>query len=167
MDLTRDRRREKCVKPSTLASATLCALLSTFASAAGSEAGIQARDAWIRWLPANIPSGAYLTLINSGTAPQVLVSAASPDFAEVSFHQTRTVNGLSEMSAVSALTISPQSSLQFAPGGYHIMLMQPSRTLHPGDHVPITLRFADGKSLQVSFEVRSATAVSLPAQPPR
>jgi periplasmic copper chaperone A len=134
------------------------ALMGAFSFAADGGAGIQARDAWIRWLPANIPSGAYLTLTNSGSAPQVLVSAMSPDFAEVSFHQTRIVNGVSEMSAVSSLTVRPHQSLQFAPGGYHIMLMQPLRALHPGDHVPITLRFADGTSLPVSFEVRSATA---------
>ncbi len=146
------------MKPSIYLSAALCALLSTFTFAAGGGAGMQARDAWIRWLPANIPSGAYLTLINSGSTPRVLVSAVSPDFADVSFHQTRTVHGVSEMSAVSSLTINPQRSLQFAPGGYHLMLMQPLRTLHPGDQVPITLRFADGTSLVVSFEVRSASA---------
>jgi hypothetical protein len=146
------------LKSSIVLSAALAALLSAFTFAADSGAGIEARDAWIRWLPADIPNGAYLTLINAGTAPRVLVSAMSPDFAAVSFHQTRTVNGVSEMSAVSNLTVRPQNSLRFAPGGYHIMLMQPLRALHPGDHVPITLRFADGTSLQVSFEVRSAAA---------
>jgi periplasmic copper chaperone A len=146
------------VKASIFPSAVLSALLSAFSFAADSGIGIQAAEAWIRWLPANIPSGAYLTLINSGTTPRVLVSAVSSDFADVSFHQTRTVHGVSEMSAVSSLTVNPQHSLQFAPGGYHLMLMQPLRTLHPGDHVPITLRFADGTSLLVSFEVRSASA---------
>lgn len=136
------------------------ALSGACALAADSVVGIEATDAWIRWLPAGIPSGAYLTLINSGTAPQVLVSAASPDFAAVSFHQTRTVNGVSEMSALGSLTVKPQSSLRFAPGGYHLMLMQPLRPLHPGDHVVITLRFADGKSLPVSFAVRSAASES-------
>jgi copper(I)-binding protein len=145
------------VKTLLLPTAVLCALLSAAAGAANSDVGVQATDAWIRWLPADIPSGAYLTLTNSGSTPRVLVSAVSPDFGEVSFHLTHTADGMSEMSAVGALTISPRSRLQFAPGGYHIMLMQPLRTLHPGDHVPITLQFADGSSLQVSFAVRGAT----------
>jgi len=146
------------VKRSLFLAAALCALWSTGSLAAQGAAAVQARDAWIRWLPANVPNGAYLTLINSGSAPLVLVGAASPDFAAVSFHQTRIVNGVSEMSAVGNLRLAPQSSLQFAPGGYHIMLMQPLRALHPGDRVPITLRFADGTALQVSFEVRAASA---------
>jgi copper(I)-binding protein len=165
------------VKPMTIWSATVCALFNLAAATAGaadtlgaapSGPDVHASDAWIRWLPANIPSGAYLTLTNSGTAPQTLVGATSPDFAAVSFHQTRTVNGVSEMSALTTLTLQPQGRLQFAPGGYHLMLMQPRRALHPGDHVPITLRFADGRSLQVSFLVRSAGAgaASAPAAMP-
>lgn len=155
------------MKPFTIWSATLCALLNVAAvAAAQSGPDVQASDAWIRWLPANIPSGAYLTLTNSGTVPQTLVGATSPDFAEVSFHQTRTVNGVNEMSALTTLTVRPQGRLQFAPGGYHLMLMQPLRALHPGDHVPITLRFADGRSLQVSFQVRSASAGEAETPPP-
>ena len=149
--------QERLVKTSLLPTAVLCALQCAAVLAANSDTGVSAIDAWIRWLPANIPSGAYLTLTNTGSAPRVLVGAVSPDFGEVSFHLTHTVDGMSEMSAVGALTINPRSTLQFAPGGYHIMLMQPLRTLHPGDHVPITLRFADGSSLQVSFAVRGAT----------
>jgi copper(I)-binding protein len=34
------------------------------------------------------------------------------------------------------------------------MLMQATKPLQPGDHVPIILRFADGSSLTVQFEVR-------------
>ena len=137
-------------------SAMLCALLSAFSIAATGSVGIQAREAWIRWLPANVPSGAYVTLIKSGGAPQVLVGASSPDFAQISFHQTRTANGMSEMSAVDNLTVASHGSLRFAPGGYHMMLMQPRRALQPGDQVPITLHFADASSLLVLFDVRSA-----------
>jgi copper(I)-binding protein len=158
------------MQPSLFLSAALCALTSSFSFAAQVTTAltppVQASDAWIRWLPAGIPSGAYLTLSNSGSAPAVLVGASSPDFAAVSFHQTITVNGMSGMSAVERLTVAAQGSLRFAPGGYHIMLMQPTRTLHPGDHVPITLRFADASSLLVSFDVRSAGAAAPePAHP--
>jgi periplasmic copper chaperone A len=133
-------------------------MLSTFTQAAPMAASIQVKDAWIRWLPANVPSAGYMTLINTGTVAGVLVSAASPDFGEVSFHESLTKNGMSEMVAVSTLTVKPQSSLRFAPGGYHMMLMQPKRALQPGDRVLIKLRFADGQSLEVPFEVRGAGA---------
>jgi hypothetical protein len=134
----------------------LCVMLSTFGLAAEIGPSIQAKDAWIRWLPANVPSGGYMTLINTGTVPRVLVGAASPDFGAIGFHESVTKNGVSDMVAVGSLTLRPQSSLRFSPGGYHIMLMQPKRALHPGDRVLITLHFADGYSLEVPFEVRTA-----------
>jgi copper(I)-binding protein len=134
----------------------LLVMLSAFAPAAEVAPGIQVKDAWIRWLPANVPSAGYMTLINTGTAAGVLVSASSPDFGQVSFHESLTKNGMSEMVAVSTLTVKPQSSLRFSPGGYHMMLMQPKRALRPGDRVAITLQFADGHSLQAPFEVRGA-----------
>ena len=135
---------------------TLCILLSSFALAAEIGPSIEARDAWIRWLPANVPSGGYLTLINTGTVPRVLIGAVSPDFGAISFHESVTKNGVSDMVAVDSLTLGPRGSLRFSPGGYHFMLMQPKRALHPGDRVLITLHFADGYSLAVPFEVRTA-----------
>ena len=98
-----------------------------------------------------------MTLINSGHAPRMLIGAASPDFGEVSFHQMHMKNSVNEMAAVSTVTVAPRSGLQFSPGGYHLILMRPRRALQPGDHVPITLRFADGESLNVQFEVRTAS----------
>jgi periplasmic copper chaperone A len=136
----------------------LFVVLSTFSQAAPMAAGIQVKDAWIRWLPANVPSAGYMTVINTGTVAGVLVSAASPDFGQVSFHESLTKNGMSEMVAVSTLTVKPRSNLRFSPGGYHMMLMQPKRPLQPGDRVLITLQFADGQSLEVPFEVRGAGA---------
>jgi copper(I)-binding protein len=60
-----------------------------------------------------------------------------------------------QMTAVEHITIDAHSSLDFAATGYHMMLMQATKPLRPGDRVPITLRFADGSSVLVQFEVRN------------
>jgi copper(I)-binding protein len=121
-------------------------------------ATLQITNAWIRWLPANLPSAGYMTLTNTGSLPRVLVGASSPDFAELSFHETRVEGGVSEMAAVNSISIRPQTSVRFTPGGYHIMLMSPKQSLRAGDKVPITLRFTDGQTLNALFEVRAAGA---------
>jgi len=36
------------------------------------------------------------------------------------------------------------------------MLMEPKQTLHPGDKVPVTLRFGDGETLEIPFRVEGA-----------
>jgi hypothetical protein len=124
--------------------------------AAESHNAIRVSDAWIRWLPVNAPSGGFMSLTNGNHESLVLDGVTSPAFADGSIHQTTEMNGASRMAPVKAVTIAPSSTVRFQPGGYHLMLMQPRRQLQPGDHVPITLRFANGQSLEVLFEVRDA-----------
>ncbi len=146
---------------------TICSLPAALALAwlwlSGTPAGAEARaeaptiqvvEAWIRWLPAGVPAGGYVTLTNTGAKPVNLIAASSPDYGEVSIHRSIHRGGTIEMVPAEQITINPHSSLNFAATGYHFMLMQPSKPRVPGDHVPITLRFADGASLTVQFEVR-------------
>jgi periplasmic copper chaperone A len=119
---------------------------------------IQVKEAWIRWLPANVPGGGYMTVINTGPAARVLIGASSADYGEVGIHQTRIRNGMSEMTPVGSVELRPHVPVRFAEGGYHLMLMQPKRSLKPGDRVLITLRFAQGPSVEVPFEVRAGNS---------
>jgi copper(I)-binding protein len=134
-------------------------LLGTTAARAGEPApDIQVKEAWIRWLPANVPGGGYMTVINTGSATRALVGASSPDYGEVTMHQTRLRNGMNEMTQVESIELKPRIPVRFAEGGYHLMLMQPKRSLKPGDRVLITLRFAQGPSVEVPFDVRAGNA---------
>jgi len=143
--------------PSWLMGLLLCAGLLTGAAAHSGEPSteIQVKDAWIRWLPAGVPGGGYMTLINTGSAARVLIGASSPDYGEVTIHQTRIRNGLNDMMRVESVELKPLIPVRFAQGGYHLMLMHPNRSLQPGDRVLITLRFAQGPSIGVPFEVRA------------
>jgi copper(I)-binding protein len=132
----------------------LLLVLASVSSLAG-PADIQVKDAWIRWLPSGLPGAGYMTLINSGSEDQLLVGASTPDFAEVSFHQTHSHDGMSGMSPVASIDLQPHATVRFAEGGYHLMLMEPKRSLHPGDKVAITLRLGNGQTLVVPFDVRA------------
>jgi copper(I)-binding protein len=138
-----------------LLSAVLLGWVSFSAHAAQPSFDVQVTDAWIRWLPANLPGAGYMTLTNVGSAEQVLTGATSPDYAQVEFHQTHGSNGMNAMSPVDAIRLQTHTAVRFAEGGYHLMLMQPTRSLHPGDRVLLTLRFAGGQSLVVPFTVRA------------
>jgi copper(I)-binding protein len=123
-------------------------------AAADATPTIRVHDAWIRWLPANLPAAGYMTLTNIGDKPEILIGTSSPDFGEVSLHVNRLEGGSITMMPATRITIDPHSSLSFAAAGYHVMLMQPNKPLKPGDHVLITLQFAGGSSLTVPFDVR-------------
>ena len=128
---------------------------SAVAAAATPPATIAVSDAWIRWLPANLPAGGYVTLRNTGPDRQVLTGATSPDYGQVSLHHSVQRDGVSQMEPVSQIEIQPGGVLSFAAGSYHLMLEQPTRPLKPGDEVSITLHFAGGSSTAARFEVRS------------
>jgi len=116
---------------------------------------IKVTDAWIRWLPADIPAAGYLTLVNIGTKDRVLIAVTSPAYDEVSIHESREENGISTMRPVDSITLKPQTIVRFAEGGYHLMLMRPRRPIHPGDKVAMTLRFETGPPIEVTFDVRA------------
>ena len=73
----------------------------------------------------------------------------------VMMHRTIERGGISTMRPVHELAVAAGKSIEFAPGGYHLMLMRPKHALRPGGRLPITLRFADGSSLAVEFLVQS------------
>jgi periplasmic copper chaperone A len=132
---------------------------STAASTLASEAqAVQIKAAWIRWLPGGVPLAGYATLANVSDQPVVLTSVTSNAFHDLSLHQTQQAGGTVRMSPLERISVAPHSTLDFEARGIHLMLMQPRATLDPRGEIPITLHFADGSSLTVQFQVRTAAA---------
>jgi copper(I)-binding protein len=128
------------------------------AAGAQNESAVQIRDAWVRWLPGNLPAGGYVTLVNTGDRPVSLIAASSPDYALVSMHRSHTAAGTSQMLPVNKITVGAHSSLEFAAQGYHLMLERPKKPLQPGDHVSVTLQFADAPAVTVTLVLRPPDA---------
>lgn len=130
-------------------------LALTLIAAASEEAGVSVRDAWVRESPPGVAMMAgYLALRNNTSRSQVLVAAGSSGFGTVMIHRTIVKDGMAGMVHAPQIELSPNASLLFAPGGYHLMLMNPKRALRAGDRVDITLEFRGGLVLPVAFEVR-------------
>ncbi|HEX4052309.1 MAG TPA: copper chaperone PCu(A)C [Steroidobacteraceae bacterium] len=126
---------------------------------AQSERGVRVAQAWIRWLPANLPAGGYLTLVNDSARPVTLVAVQSPAYASVALHRTLTSGGTARMVPVAAIPVPAHATLDFASLGYHLMLMQARQPVQPGQQLPLTLQFADGGTLQISAQVKPPTWV--------
>ena len=128
--------------------------LTQIADASG-PAGVSVRDAWVREMPPGVTVMAgYMALKNNTSRPQLLVAASSSSFKSVMFHRTVVKDGMAAMEHAPQIELSPNAGLLFAPGGYHLMLMNPKRTLRAGDRVAINLKFRSGIELPVVFEVR-------------
>lgn len=132
--------------------------LASAAVAAAPPPGVRVEHAWIRWLPAGLPSAGYATITNDGDGAVSVTGASSPDYGHVMLHQSRLADGDSTMVMVEHLDIDAHASATLAPGGYHLMLAHATRPIKPGDRVPVTLTFAGGTTLQVQFAVMPANA---------
>lgn len=92
---------------------------------------------------------------NACDAEAVVVGVSSPAYGSVELHQSSIVDGVSRMRAVPELRIAPGHAAVLEPGGLHLMLMQPTAALQPGDSVEIEFTLAGGGKVPAKFEVRS------------
>ena len=110
------------------------------------------------------PVGAPAALVLAGTlgkAADALVGASSPAARKVEIHRSMSSGGMSSMQAQEKVALPAGGTVDFAPGGYHLMLVGLSKALAPGDAVPVTLIFASGARLQADFRV--GTGAGAPA----
>ena len=116
---------------------------------------VGASHIWIRQAPPgiNVLAG-YLTLQNLTGKPLDLKSITSPDFAATEMHRSFVKDGQEQMEPVPTLTLPAHGSVEFKPGGYHVMLIQPKKNLFPGDIVTLDLSFSDGSELTIMAPVR-------------
>lgn len=139
--------------------ATCLALASLPAWATADNACLVMEKGWIRLPPAAaaMPMAAgFGTLRNGCATPVVMQSLSSPAFADVTLHETMVHDGMSHMRALPQLQLAPGQAATLAPGGMHLMLMQPGTPLQAGQHLPVVLHLADGRQVRVELEVRSA-----------
>lgn len=137
------------------------ALVSTGHAAppATQAAQVQVRQAWLRILPGALPAGGYATLDNASAQPADLTGARSSVYRQVMLHQSTTTGGVSRMQMTHALRIPAHGAAALSPGGYHLMLSEPTQPVRPGDTVRITLTFADGSTRDARFIARPANAM--------
>jgi len=109
---------------------------------------------WIRYLLPSIPAAGYMVLTNSGNSDAVLTQAASPACGMLMLHKSEDDSGMAMMMDVPNVTVPAHGSVTFAPGGFHLMCMQPSMKI--GDKIPVTLTFQDGSTLATVMPVYGA-----------
>ncbi|OYV38934.1 MAG: hypothetical protein B7Z81_03950 [Acidocella sp. 20-61-6] len=127
-------------------------LLPLVAQAATPELTVE--KPWMRYLLPSIPAAGYMELQNPGAADVVITGAASPACGMLMLHKSADTSGMAMMMDVQSITVPAHGSATLAPGGYHLMCMQPTMKL--GDKVPVTLRLQDGSIVVATLPVYGA-----------
>ena len=126
---------------------------------AAGTAAVDVKNPWVRATVAGQGgTGAFMTLQAPAGARLVGVSTPVAGVAEV--HEMKMDGGTMRMRPIGALDLPPGQSVQLAPGGYHVMLMDLKEPLAAGRSVPLTLRFEDAAGARtertLQAEVRQA-----------
>lgn len=131
----------------------LAALLVSGPALAGP---VQVSDAWIRSLPAKLPAAGYFTLHNTSGKEVSLTGAQSSACGMLMLHKSTESGGMGSMDDLASVAVPAGGTVKFAPGGYHLMCMDPAPAIAPGATVSVTLSFSDGSKSQTGFAVKNA-----------
>jgi copper(I)-binding protein len=121
-----------------------CAVLL---GACSTAAQLHVTDARIP-LPAGPNAAVYFQIENNGDHEVELVGAQS-DIAVAEIHQTTMSGGMMQMEPVDEITLAPGQTVEFAPGGLHVMLMSVP-ALEVGQEVQVTLSFRNDQPVTFS-----------------
>lgn len=119
------------------------------------SASIAVTDAWVRPpMGPDRPAAGYLVITSTGGA-DALIGASSPSAMTVEIHETTAgESGMTGMRPVERIEIPAGGSATLAPGGYHLMLMQPKADIVLGATVELHLEFEGAGEVVVQAEVR-------------
>lgn len=95
-------------------------------------------------------TAAYMTIENRGSGSDQLISISTDVAAEAEIHQTQVSEaGIAQMiPQTNGVQILPNSVLNIAPGGYHVMLSGLTSSLRSGQSVVLRLTFASGTTFE-------------------
>ncbi len=134
--------------------ALIIVILLTATSLAGADSGLQVSEPWIREAPptSRVLAG-YLTLVNTGDNTMTVTAISSPDFKNAEIHRTVIEAGVARMLPVKQLEVPAGGQLMLEPGGHHLMLFDPLRTLTAGETVTLIIHMNNGKQLSATAPV--------------
>jgi periplasmic copper chaperone A len=117
---------------------------------------------WTRVTPKGAKvGGGYLRITNTGNESDRLIGGAFDMSARVEVHEMAVESGVMRMRELTkGLEIKPGATVEFKPGGYHLMFMEMKGPLEAGKPVKGRLTFEKAGSIDVEFHVAPLGATS-------
>lgn len=124
-------------------------------------ADITVQDVWARASIGQSPTGAaFLTVTNSGSSDDQLVSVSAPSVSPVTELHTHIKEGdVMRMRPVETIAVPAGQTVTLQPGGLHVMFMKLSGALTEGQTFPMTLTFAKAGAVETTVTVKTAGAM--------
>ncbi|MBA6392047.1 copper chaperone PCu(A)C [Colwellia sp. BRX10-3] len=105
-------------------------------------------------IPGTSISSAYMTIKNLSQKNIRLIAASSVVSERIEIHQHTMANGLMRMRQRDYVDVSAQSSTEFQPAGFHLMIFDLKQPLKAKENIIITLHFDNKSSIDVNYAVQ-------------
>lgn len=102
------------------------------------------------------PGAVYFKLRNDGDKAASIVSAHVQGATSAEIHETKG----GTMAAVKKVDVGANQSVEFAPGGLHIMVFELPADFQSGGTTELTLSFADGDKISVPLAITTVAGQS-------
>jgi len=131
-------------------------ILLSACSTAGAESaeGLSIRDPWARPGPAGGTSAIYFSIENDSEADTLLGASASVAGAVELHRSMMSDDGTMSMEHQHSISIPQGETVNFEPGGLHVMLIDLTDGLDVGESFPLTLTFEKAGDVTVMVPVR-------------
>jgi periplasmic copper chaperone A len=101
----------------------------------------------------------YFTVTNHGQASDTLAAVKTSVAQASEFHGTTKAGGVMSMAPLSGgVVVEPGATIEFAPGGYHVMLIGLTHDLTLGGSFDATFSFKNAGDVTVHVDVRPTKA---------
>lgn len=108
-------------------------------------------------LPGAQVGGGYLTIENSGSSDDRLVSVSSERARSAQIHEMKITDGIMNMGELKqGLAVPAKTTTELKPGSYHIMFMNVQKPFKKGETIKATLTFEKAGPVNVEFTVGAA-----------
>ena len=117
---------------------------------------------WTRATPPGAKvGGGYLTIENTGSTADRLVSVSASFAGRTEIHEMAVTNGVMTMRPLEkGVEIAQGAKLEFKPGGYHLMFMELKQPLEQGKLQKAVLTFEKAGTVEVELKVEPVGARS-------
>lgn len=105
--------------------------------------------------PGQSRAAVYLVLHNPTATDAIITHISTPASGAAEVHRHTYEDGMMKMRQVSHARIPARGKLTFAPGGYHVMLLDLAQPLVAGGSLRLTIEFGNGHGLDIDVPVLS------------
>jgi len=130
-------------------------------SACSAATGITIKEPWARPAVQGDNGAAYFLLQNHSAWDDELTGVSSDIAAAVEIHESKMEGDVMQMQQLMSIPIQGKASIEFAPGGYHIMLIGLKQDLKVGDEFQVTLQFKEHEDITVAVSVQEHESDSM------